>query len=518
MGKLGEAFEKRYSLADLDRDMDIQVFGQTTATGMKVSQSSAMTITAYLHGVRLLSETVGIVPLMLYERVMRGNNREGREKAKGNWLYFLLHDEPNPEMDAISFKSCMLGHAITWGNAFAEIEWDMETGEVKALWPLNVSRMKVGRDDKTRELIYVYTTPDGIPHRLPAWRIWHLPAFGFDGILGYDTVYLARETLGLALALREHGARFFGNGARPGGILYHPNRLEKKAKEAQVEHWNNSFGGLSNVNRIAVLDEGIKYESIGIPNQNAEYMADKTFSIQEMSRLLNITPHKMYELSHATFTNIEHQDMEFNKYSMSPWYRRWEQLCNRKLILPADRSRNYTEFFEDALLRADTPTRMQAYKERFYMASMSPNDIREKENENPIDDPMADEYYVQRNMIPLRMAGDPQVTGAVTKTEEKSLLISNAVRRVAEREKFNITKALKRGDEAEFKRWVPDFYRDFIEFVKREMRPALGDTAGAVDEFAKEYVNASRQALEGGEYEKLGEKLGNWEEMKAQQI
>ncbi|OGN96129.1 MAG: phage portal protein, partial [Chloroflexi bacterium RBG_13_51_18] len=245
---------------------------------------------------------------------------------------------------------------------------------------------------------------DGITHVLPAWRVWHMPAYGFDGIIGYDSIHLAREMLGLAMALQEHGARFFGNGARPGVVLKHPNKLEKLAKEAQVAHWQQNFGGLSNVNRVAVLDEGIDIKEIGFPNDNAQFLESRTFEIQEIGRLLNITPHKLMELSHATYSNIEHQDMEFNKYSMGPWYRRWEQACNRKLILPKDRGIFFCEFLEDALLRADTPTRMNAYRERFYIGSLSPNDIRELENENPIDDPNADKYYVQRNMIPMELA------------------------------------------------------------------------------------------------------------------
>src|SRR4030042_2351685 len=205
MGLITKAIEMRYTLADLDRDMDSLVYGTATATGVKISESTALHCVAYYHGQRLLGETLGIVPLLEYRRVRRGSYREGKVRAREERLYTLLHDAPNPEMDAVSFKSALMGHAVGWGNAFAEIEWDMERGEVKALWPLNVSRMKVGRDDKTREIIYAYTTPDSITHRLPAWRVWHMPAYGFDGIIGYDSIYLARGMLGVAKALQGAG-------------------------------------------------------------------------------------------------------------------------------------------------------------------------------------------------------------------------------------------------------------------------------------------------------------------------
>jgi HK97 family phage portal protein len=531
MGALTKAIEKRYSLADMDRDMDAVVYGRETMTGVKISNSTALSCVAYFHGQRLLAETLGIVPLILYARVLRGNGRLGKERAVGERLYTLLHDAPNPEMDAVSFKSALLGHGVGWGNAFAEIEWDMEAGEPVALWPLNVSRMRVGRDDKTREIIYAYTLPSrgsafkgeaggGVTVVLPAWRVWHMPAYGFDGIIGYDSIYLAREMLGLTMALQENKARFFGNSSRPDIVLTHPTRLEKQAKDNLKAGWQEAYGGLSQAHRTAILDEGITIKEIGVPPLTAQLLEEGIFQIQEIARLLNVTPHKLMELSHATFSNIEHQDMEFNKYTMGPWYRRWEQACNRKLILPVDRNRLFCEFFEDALLRADTPTRMAAYKERFYMGSLSPNDIRANENENPSDDPMAEECFVQRNMIPISMAGDPGVLGVVTNDGKASIDLGDTVRRIAEREKGNILRSLKKNaaDEAGFKAWVGDFYRDFPEYVRRQVEPALGDKAGAVEEFTRNYIEGSRRDLESGDYGRLGEKLAAWEQKKAGEI
>jgi len=417
MGKIAEFIEKRYSLADLDKDMDAMVWGRAAATGVAVSETTALKSVPYFHGVRLISETVGQVPLIYYKRVMRGREpgRRGKERAVEENLYWLLHEEPNPEMDAVAFKSALTGHAVVWGNAYAEIDWDMKTGELRALWPLNVSRMEVLRERDTGELLYRYTVPNtdrrglkfrssaGTRYTLPAWRVWHLAAFGFNGITGYNNVDQSREALGLTMALEEHDARFFGNGARPGVVLTHPGTLTKEAKKANIEHWQEEYGGLSNAHRVAILDEGITIKEIGIAPQLAQKLESRTFQIQEVARMLNVTPHKLMELSHATYSNIEHQDLEFLKYTMGIWFRRWEQSLNRKLILPGERRSYFYEFLEESLLRADSAARAAFYKELFYLGAVSPNDIREKENYNPIEDPGGDRYYIQANMTPMDM-------------------------------------------------------------------------------------------------------------------
>jgi HK97 family phage portal protein len=524
MGKFTRAIEKRYSLADLDRDMDALVYGQDTFTGVKISERTALKSVPYFHGVRLISETFGMVPLPYYKRVRRGLNstRGGKEKAVEENNYWLLHEEPNPEMDAIAFKAAMCGQAVVWGDSYAEIDWDMEAGMARALWPLDVSRMKPVRNSKTRELEYAYTTPDNITHVLPAWRVWHMAGFGFNGITGFNNVEQSREALGLTMALEEHAARLFGNSARPDIVLTHPNHLEKPAKDHLKQGWQEAYGGLSNAHRTAILDEGITIKEIGLPPQTAQQLEHRTFQIQEISRMLNVTPHKLMELSHATFTNIEHQDLEFLKYTMGIWFRRGESASNRKLILPADRRLFFYEFLEDALLRSDSTARANFYRELFYLGMLSPNDGREKENMNPIDDPMADEYFVQRNMIPLKMADDVNVIAGGRNTDRQGAADRNSLAditaRIAAREKSNIQKAAARYSKEELKTWLGDFYRDFPEYIKAQVRPVLGDRAGAVEDYVKRYVKNSQEFIEGAEEGKLGEAMAEWEQMKGEEI
>lgn len=453
--------EKRYSLKDAVKNAE----GRAVLSGTNVTHSSAMGITAYFQGVRIISETVGQLPLIEYRRI----NPRGKSQATDRKLYTLLLDEPNPEMDAISFTESLTGQAVMWGNAFAEIEWDMEGGMPVALWPLRSDSMKVGRDPATKELIYAYTLPNGTPVRLPAWRVWHMPGFSFDGTIGYDSIYLAREALGLSMAMEEFGSRFFGNGTNVGGFLEHPNKLGDNAYKNLKNSMEEKYAGLTNAHRLMILEEGMKYQQIGIPPENAQFLESRKFQVIEIARLLNVKPHLLMDLDRATFSNIEAQGIEHVTYTMMPWLKRWEQTCNRKLLLPSEKPYFFFKFLVNSLLRGDSAARAEYYTKRFYLGSLSPNDIRELENENPIDDPNGDKYYVQANMLPIDMAGKVQQP---TQTAGRAL-INDAVKKITERDKANISRAYKK-DPEKFGAWLEDYFRDFPDYVKKELSPLSG--------------------------------------------
>lgn len=450
---ISKLLEKRYSLTDLDRYMDELIVGRSTSAGVNVTNSTALQCIAYFDGVRLISETCGQLPLIEYRRLSRGKSR-----ATDRAVYRLLHDEPNPEMDAMSFKTTLTSHCVTWGNAFAEIQWD-EMGIPQALWPLRPDKMKVGRDNQTKELIYAYTLPNGETVKLPAYRVFHIPGFSFDGIIGYDPIYLAREGLAMALALEKFGARFFGNGANPGCVLEHPNKLSKESQENLKKSWNVMHQGLDNQHRLAILEEGMTYKQVSIPNNNAQFLESKVFQIQEIARILHIPPHMLGELSRGTFSNIEHQGIEFVQYTMTPWFRRWENTCTRKLLLPSEKSTYFVEFLVDGLLRGDSAARAAFYKELFYLGALSPNDIREKENMNPITDSGGDKYYIQANMLPMDMAGQQS---------QQPRALNDTVRKIAERNKQNVLRAYEK-DPDDFPAYLDDYTRDFQRYIFKEI-------------------------------------------------
>ncbi len=380
-----------------------------------------------------------------------------------------MHDEPNPEMNAITFKEVLQGHAITWGNAFAEIQWDTDNGMPIALWPLRPDKMKVGRDPATNEIIYAYYLPDGTTVKLPSYRVWHMPGFGFDGLIGYDTVYLAREAIGTALALDEYAARFFGNNAAPGGVLEHPNKLSDAGLANLKKSWAEMHQGLSNAHRIAILEEGLSYKQVSIPPENAQFLESRKFQLNEIARLLHIPPHMLADLDRATFSNIEHQGIEYVTYTLTPWLVRWEQTCTRKLLLPFEKQIFFFEFLVDALLRGDAASRGTFYRELFYLGAMSPNDIREKENMNPIPDENGDKYFTQLNMVPLELAGKQQQS----MPQPNKQLLDETIKKVADRDKANILRAYNKAPE-QFLGWLDDYFRDFPDYIAKQLQPLLG--------------------------------------------
>lgn len=462
--------QKRYSITDMGTAMDLLIAGRPTSTGVNVTANTAMNCVPYMAGVRLISETIGQLPLIEYRRLQP----RGKERAIDRKLYTLLHDEPNPEMSAVTFKETLQGHAVTWGNAFAEIQWDYDMGVPLALWPLRPDKMKVGRD-QNNEIFYLYRLPDGTDVKLPAYRIWHMPGFGFDGLIGYDTIYLAREAIGMAMAMEEFGARFFGNGAAPGGVLEHPNKLSSEAQNRLRTSWNEMHQGLTNQHRIAILEEGMSYKQVGIPPDNAQFLESRKFQLNEIARLLHIPPHMLADLDRATFSNIEHQAIEFVTYTMGPWFTRWEETCNRKLLLSGEKKIFFFEFLVDALLRGDSSARANFYKELFYLGVLSPNDIRELENMNPIDDPGGNKYYIQSNMLPMDKAGQvqpppqpaPTTPPATTKPEEKKSL-NAAVLNITQRNKNNIIRAYQRAPD-KIPEWAEDYSRDFTDYMLRQL-------------------------------------------------
>ncbi len=458
--------EKRiYSLADMDKAMDMLINGRLSSTGLNINPNSANSSVAYFAGKRLISETVGMLPFIEYRRLPRG-----KERATDRILYRLLHDEPNPEMDAYSFIESRMENAIGWGNAFAEIQWNPE-GYPEALWPLLVEKMQVGRDKNTKELIYSYRLPDGETVILPAYRVWHLKGFSPDGIIGYDSVSLMREAIAMGQAMEEYGARFFGNGANPGGVIEHPNKLSQPAQDNLRKSWNDMHQGLTNQHRIAILEEGMTYKSTSIPPENAQFLESRKFQLNEIARLLHIPPHMLADLDRATFSNIEEMNQEYVTYTLTPWLKRWEQTCNRKLLLPFEKQIFFFEFLLNALLRGNSASRAAYFKERFYLGSMSPNDIREYENENPIEDDGADKYYIQQNMIPMELAGKIPQTPASAIVPNK---IEDVVRNIADRDKKNVLLAYKR-DPDNFDVWLDDYYRDFKGFMSKEIISAIGN-------------------------------------------
>ena len=364
-----------------------------------------MQMTAVYSCVRILAEAVAGLPLHLY----RYNDDGGKEKAIDHPLYRLLHDEPNPEMSSFVFRETLMTHLLLWGNAYAQVIRNGKN-EVVALYPLMPNKMSVDRDS-SGQLYYSYYrgTDEAIRDKehtviLKPTDVLHIPGLGFDGLVGYSPIAMAKNAIGMAIACEEFGARFFANGAAPSGVLEHPGTIRDPSRLRET--WQSQFGGASNSGKVAILEEGMKYTPISISPEQAQFLETRKFQINEIARIFRVPPHMVGDLEKSSFSNIEQQSLEFVKYTLDPWVIRWEQSLQRALLGFGEKEKYFFKFNLEGLLRGDYQSRMNGYAIGRQNGWMSANDIRELENLDriPAEDG-GDLYLINGNMLPMRDAG-----------------------------------------------------------------------------------------------------------------
>ncbi|SCZ80415.1 phage portal protein [Acidaminobacter hydrogenoformans] len=371
------------------------LFGSTTS-GKNVNEKTAMQTTAVYACVRILSETIASLPLHIYR-----HSENGKEKAIQHRLYRLLHDEPNSEMTSFVFRETLMSHLLLWGNAYAQIIRDGR-GNVVSLYPLLPDRMTVDRNSKG-ELFYEYHKESGSVV-LRKEEVLHIPGLGFDGLIGYSPIAMAKNAIGMAIATEEYGARFFANGASPGGVLEHPG-VVKDPKRIR-DSWNDVYQGSANAHRIAVLEEGMKFQPISIPPEQAQFIATRKYQLNEIARIFRIPPHMIGDLEKSSFSNIEQQSLEYVKYTLDPWVVRWEMSLQRALLTEPEKQEYFIKLNVDGLLRGDYQSRMNGYAVGRQNGWLSANDIRELEDLNRIPENLGgDLYLINGNMTKLQDAG-----------------------------------------------------------------------------------------------------------------
>ena len=313
-------------------------------------------------------------------------------------------------MTSFVFRETLMSHLLIWGNAYAQILRD-RSGQVIGLYPLLPDQMSVHRSEKGK-LFYVYNRyEEDNPNFqekgsivLSQEEVLHIPGLGFDGLIGYSPIALAKNAVGMTLACEEYGASFFGNGANPGGVLEHPGILKDPAKVR--DSWNAVYQGTRNAHKVAVLEEGMSYKQIGIPPEEAQFLETRKFQINEIARLFRIPPHMVGDLEKSSFSNIEQQSLEFVKYTLDPWVVRFEQAFKKSLLLPEEKKTHFIKFNVDGLLRGDYQSRMNGYAIGRQNGWLSTNDIRELEELNPIPpEEGGDLYLINGNMTKLKDAG-----------------------------------------------------------------------------------------------------------------
>jgi len=378
--------------------------GAESAAGIRVNAENALQVSAVYACVRVISETLATLPVGIFEHTADGGNKP----APGHPAWALLKGMPNPEMTPLEFKEMLTAHTALRGNSFAQIIHDGAM-RPRQLWPLHPDRVSIRRDGG--ELFYEYRPTQGATQVFPASEILHLRGLMSDGVWGMNPIAVARETFGAAIATQGYGARFFANDAAPGGVLEHPNSLSDKAHDNLRKSWEDNHKGFLNGRRPAILEEGMKWTTLSIKPEEAQFLETRKFQVQDIARIFRVPPHLIQDLERSTFSNVEQQSIDFVTHTMLGWVSRWEQALSAKLLTEAERERFFFKFNLNALLRGDVAARFTAYAVGRQWGWLSANDVRRLEDLNPLPSEVGDVYLSPLNMIPAEDAGKAQDEG-----------------------------------------------------------------------------------------------------------
>jgi HK97 family phage portal protein len=367
-----------------------------TASGVSIDESSCLKFSPVFAAVTKIAGTVASLPLITYRE-----GPKGKKRATDHSLYPILHHRPNSEMTAMQYREAMLNHLLLWGNHYSHIPQTF-MGQATALWPLDPSRMEVKRPTSNGPLVYEYTmTNDGQKVNFPPWQILHIAGLGFNGLIGYSVISLAREGIATGMAYEEYAGRFFSNNATPAGFIEIPGVADSQTKKTIKEDWYREFGGVSKSQLIGIIGQGMKFNPLSVKQTDAQFLESRKFSVTEICRWFNIAPHMIFDLERSTNNNIEQQSLESVIYTFRPWCVRIEQAIKNKLIFEDDIS---VEHRLEGLLRGDTAARTNYYTSGRQWGWLSANDIRELENMELIDG--GDQYLTPMNMTEVGSSPD----------------------------------------------------------------------------------------------------------------
>ncbi len=406
------------TITDNVRDSGQTFYFGKTDSGEVVNEKSAMQIATVYACVRLLAESVAGLPLHLYEYT--DTDEQNKVKAKDHPLYKILYRQPNDEMSSFTFRETMMTHLLLWGNAYAQIIRDGRNN-VLGLYPLQPDQMEVDRDKQGR-IIYIYHAyTDDVPdlqnkdYIFRADEIFHIPGLGFNGLIGFSPIAMMKNALGTAIAVEKYGSSFFKNGAQPSGVLEHPGVLKNPEKIRQ--NWSDVYGGSGNAHKVAVLEEGMSYKPISLPPEDSQFLSTRQFGVNEICRIFRVPPHMVQDLSHATFSNIEHQSIDYVVYTLTPWLSRFEQAITKDLLLPSEQDTFFPRFNVDGLLRGDYASRSSGYASGISNGYLSPNDVRRLENMGLIPpEKGGDDYYLNGGYVKLENVPTAESRNGVSNT------------------------------------------------------------------------------------------------------
>lgn len=459
--------------------------GGTKAAGVTVSESTALSASAVFACVRNLAEDLAKLPLITYRRL----DPTGKERMPEHPLYRVLHDDPNPEMTAFDFRQAVTASAVLWGGGYAEIEMTGR-GDVAYLWPIEPWRVRVDRDSAKR-LVYIV---DG-KTTMTADELLHLKGFSITGIVGLMIAATGKDSLGLTLAAQKFAASFFANGMNVAGVLSHPGRLGPQGADNLRKSWTDVHGGPDKAHKPAILEEGMTYAKIGTEPNDAQMVETRQFQVEDVARWFRMPPHKIQHLLRSTFSNIEHQSIEYVTDTLQPWAVKWEQEIGKKLL--ADEPEIFVEHLFEALLRGDTLARAQAFEVQFRNGIVNNDEWRAAENRNPLPNGQGKNFFVPMNMTTIDRAINPPEPNPETPPEPKNPpgangepnrsafepVMADVARRVSRRE----LEVLQKGKDA------AKFFSEHRAYVAASIKPLLRSIANA--EGAKANIDAAADGI-----------------------
>jgi len=385
--------EKRMTLSEWINALDA-MGSVESASGEPVGEDTAMTSSAVVACIRVLSTTIAMLPYPLYKRLDNG----GREPAYDHPLYALLHDSPNNYQTAYEWRQQLITHVLLHGNAYSLIVRDGASGRITELlpftYPANMEVSLVGN-----EPVYRYRLQNGSVSQHLQSEVLHIRGMSSNGLLGLATLDKSRDTIGLSLALQKFASKFFKNGANIGGALEHPATLSKDAADRLRAGWEKAYSGNNNAFKVAILEEGMKYSKFGATPEEAQALESRKFQTLEVSRIFGVPPHMIGDLERATFSNIEHQGIEFVTFCLMPWAKNIEQRTAKQLIDAYERKEYFAEFTMAALMRGDYKSRQEGLNIMRQNGIINADEWRALENFNPIGGKEGTLYLVNGNMI-----------------------------------------------------------------------------------------------------------------------
>jgi HK97 family phage portal protein len=366
------------------------MFGRVSGSGVSVDKNTALTFTAVWSAVRLLSESISILPVNVYEREKNGD----KSLAEKNSVYNLVHNQPNYYMSSVAFfEKCMMDLCLS-GNSFIQIIRN-GGGSPESLLPLNTQDITVKVNNGS--IFYQSQTKNEI---YDDYDILHFKGISQDGIMGLDPVTQNSNAIAWGMALEEYGNKYFTNSAKLSGVLETDRALSEEAIERLKNSFSNTYNKLQNAQSTAILEEGLSFKTISISPEQSQFLASRVFSITEVARMFNIPTFMLQEHSKSSFNNIESLSQSYVTYSLMPYIRRMESEMNRKLFKTNERGKIFVEFNVNGLLRGNIKDRTEAYKTGINNGYLSINEVRRKENLNSVAD--GDDLYLPLNVTKIQ--------------------------------------------------------------------------------------------------------------------